>query len=90
MELMHLAFNPRGFTDFDDPASPGRNTFEFIEMYFKSPSNSYNKISVDYAQSNLIGDDMYPVQFIFTHKLNRQLYEFLCKMDYPQDKIEFI
>lgn len=90
MELMHLAFNPQGFIDFEDPASPGRNTFEFIEMYFKSPSNSYNKISVDYAQSGLIRDDMYPVKFIFTHKLNQQLYEFLCKMDYPQDKIEFI
>ena len=33
---------------------------------------------------------MYPVEFIFTHKLNQQLYESLVRMDYPRNKIEFI
>jgi len=90
MELIHLAFNPHGFSDFDNPESPGRNTIEFVDMYAKSPAATYNKISVNYANSNSMKEDMYPVEFIFTDRLNSQLYEFLHKIDYPQDKIEFI
>jgi hypothetical protein len=90
MELIHLVFNPPGYTDFDNAETPGRNTIEFIDMYFKSPSVIYDKISVAYAQSDLMRDDMHPVHFIFTHKLNQQLHEFLIEMHYPPDKISFI
>ena len=90
MELIHLVFNPEGYHDFDNPGSIGRNTIEFIDMYFKSPVKSYNKINSEYAQSGLFRNDMHPVRFLFTHKLNLQLHEFLLEMHYPADKIAFI
>lgn len=90
MELTHFVFNPESFRDFDDPEAPGRNTIEFIDMYFKSPQEVYERVNSTYAQSGLFKNDMYPVRFIFTHKLNRQLYDFLLETGYPADKIEFI
>ena len=90
MELIHFVFNPKGHHDFDNPQSIGRNTIEFIDMYFKSPVEIHNKINPEYAQSGLFRKDMHPVHFIFTHKLNQQLHDFLLEMGYPADKIAFI
>lgn len=90
MELTHCVFNPGNFRDFDDPDTPGRNTIEFIDMYFKRPQDVYGRVNSTYAQSGLFKNDMYRVRFIFTHKLNKQLYDFLLEMGYPQKDIEFI
>lgn len=90
MEMIHFVFNPENFRDFYDPSLPGRNTIEFIDMYFKMPLSIYKHVNPMYAKSGLFKRDMYPVRFIFTHKLNRQLYEFLVEMGYPAEKVEFI
>lgn len=33
---------------------------------------------------------MFPVQFIFTHRLNQQLHDFLLEQGYPEHSIAFI
>ncbi len=48
------------------------------------------KINNKYIESGAYRTDMFPVHFIFTHRLNQQLYDFLLEQGYPKDSIEFI
>lgn len=90
MELMSLAFNPARHRDFYNPECLGRNTVEFVNDCFHEPEEVLSKLSHEYIGSAYYRADMYPVQFIFTHKLNQQLYEFLLQQGYPEESIHSI
>ena len=90
MQLMCEAFNPPGARDLEDDNTPGRYSFEFINMYFKDPQSCYPKISENYASSEEIQQDMFKVHFIFTRYLNDQLHEYLLDAGYPEEDISFI
>ena len=89
LELYHT-FNPLESRDFSNNEVPGRCTYEFIDMYFKEPSKVYRKMSPAYFESGDFKKDMFPVDFIFTNKLNKQLHAVLLKFGYPEDQISFI
>ncbi|MBA4140808.1 MAG: hypothetical protein H0X70_09955, partial [Segetibacter sp.] len=90
MELMPVAFNPTMHGNFSDVKALGRYKIEFIESHFHKPDSIIPKINDEYIESRAYRRDMFPVTFIFTHKLNQQLYEFLLEQGYPPDSIEFI
>jgi hypothetical protein len=89
LEIYH-SFNPKGYQNISDPKQPGRCTFEFIDMYFRNPGDVYKKISPEYISSGDYKDDMFPVRFFFTNKLNQGLIDILLEMGYPVDHVSFI
>ncbi|HZH63242.1 MAG TPA: hypothetical protein VEY10_00030 [Flavisolibacter sp.] len=90
MELMALAFNASPHQDFNNPNALGRNTIEFINDCFYEPEQVIKKIDEKYISSGAYKKDMFPVEFIFTHRLNQQLYDFLLAHGYPSERIAFI
>ena len=90
MELMAAAFNDAPHQDFQNDAALGRYTVEFIKDHFYNPDTVITKLSGGYIESGQYKQDMYPVTFIFTHQLNRQLHDYLFTKGYPKDSIEFI
>jgi hypothetical protein len=90
MELMCLAFNPPQYQDFYNQDALGRATVEFIQDCFYSPDQVFSKLDEGYVLSGDYRMDMFPVQFIFTHRLNQHLYDFLLQQGYPEKDIAFI
>jgi hypothetical protein len=90
MELMTLAFNKPPHHDFNNPQALGRNTIEFIESCFYHPEIVIARMSKDYVSSGAYRSDMFPVEFLFTHRLNQELFAFLLRQGYPEEEIAFI
>ncbi len=90
MELLCAAYNDLPNTNYFNEAALGHYTIDFLRNHFYQPALAMQKISRDYFESGAYKKDMFPTQFIFTHKLNQQLYEFLLQCGYPKESIEFI
>jgi len=90
MELMAAAFNDPMQRDFKNQKALGSYTFEFIRDHFYDPKKVLQKLSESYISSGEYLHDMYPVEFIFTHRLNQQLHDYLMTNGYPKDAIDFI
>jgi len=90
MELMPKVFNKTPHNDFNNSGGLGRYTVEFVNDYFYEPGEVLKKINEDYVRSGAYKKDMFPVQFIFTHRLNQQLHDFLLAQGYPKESIAFI
>jgi len=90
MKLMAMVFNQPPHQNFYDPTALGRCTVEFVNDCFYEPGEVLKKINEDYVGSGAYKDDMFTVHFIFTHKLNQQLHQFLLEQGYPEENIQFI
>lgn len=90
MELMTMVFNPAPHQNFNNHASIGRCSVEFINDCFYHPTQVLQKLSEEYVVSEKYKEDMFPVHFIFTHKLNSQLHDFLLQQGYAEENIAFI
>lgn len=90
MELMPMVFNPAPHKDFHNEFALGWGTVDFINDCFYKPAEVLKNINKDYVRSGNYKEDMFPVEFIFTHKLNQQLHDFLLAQGYPQKSIDFI
>lgn len=68
----------------------GRLTILFIDYYCKNPDQILSLNGpTDYLVER-IKEDMYPVKFLDTNKLNQELYDFLLSNAYSSSKINFI
>lgn len=90
MELMTMVFNPVPHRDFYNPAALGRNTVEFINDFFYKPEDFLLKLNEECISSGEYRTDMFPVQFVFTHRLNVQFRDFLLAKGYPAESVQFI
>jgi hypothetical protein len=90
MELMPMVFNKAPHNEFNNPDALGRSTVEFINDCFYEPENVSQKMTENYILSGAYKNDMFPVKFIFTHRLNQQLHDFLLEQGYPAESIAFI
>lgn len=90
MELMTMVFNPPPHQDFYNPLALGRNTVEFVNDFFYDTKTVLPKLTDAYISAGSFRQDMFPVTFLFTHGLNRQLYTFLLNQGYSEDRIAFI
>jgi hypothetical protein len=90
MELMTMVFNPSPYQNFNDSGALGRYTVELINDCFYKPGEVFPKITREYVTSGDYKRDMFKVHFIFTHKLNQQLHDFLLEQGYPGESIQFI
>ncbi len=90
MELMTAVFNEGIHKEFYNENAIGRYTAEFIQDYFYQPAMALEKLQDDEYKNKGFSQYMYPVQFIFTHRLNQQLHDFLLGNGYPNADIDFI
>lgn len=90
MELMPAMFNPPQHAQMQNADALGWCTVEFINSHFHHPQQALQKINSDYLEAGALEKDMFPTRFIFTHRLNRQLYAFLAEQGFPAESIDFI
>jgi len=90
MELMPAVFNEAPHTEFHNEKALGRYTVEFIQSHFREPKKVLEKLSDEYVESSSYKKDMFSIYFIFTHKLNEQLHQYLLQQEYQPEAIEFI
>lgn len=90
LEVWTTAINHRTHTDFYDPAAVGYFTNIFINCFFKDPKRVLSQWNTAYLESGAYQKDMYPIDFLHTHDLNRQLYDYLQRQGYPPERLTFI
>jgi hypothetical protein len=82
------------FVDFDRIGDPGRNhrmgyySTQFLQYFFKSPTDAYRSIDSAYLADRAWRDDMFAVEFLRTSTLNRDLHQFLATEGYPRRYID--
>jgi hypothetical protein len=87
---MAASFNNHANKDFDDPDALGYYTVDFIRNHFYNPEKVLGKVDEAYFEEKAYKEEMFPLHFLFTHNLNKQLYLFLLKKGYPQPSVNFI
>lgn len=90
MELMTAVFNEGIHKEFYNENVVGRYTTEFVQDYFFHPKTALENLQNDDYRNKGLMQDMFPVRFIFTHRLNQQLHDFLLENGYPKTDIDFI
>jgi hypothetical protein len=90
LQLTAAAFNDNANKGFNNTTALGYYTVDFIRNHFYNPNQVLLKANEDYFKTGNYINDMYPLHFICTHQLNRQLYDYLLKKDYPKASLDFI
>lgn len=90
MELICATYNDSSNQDFHNEFALGQYTINFIRNHFYEPTSVLPKVNREYLENCSYKKDMFPTHFILTHRLNQGLYDFLLKMEYPNDSIKFI
>jgi hypothetical protein len=81
LRLMYAAFGGDGV---------GYASREFVRFYFREPDSVLPKIDAGYIESGRFRDDMFDVDFLHTERLNVELHDFLARVGYPSEQIEFV
>jgi hypothetical protein len=68
----------------------GRQTVRFIEMFFRDPPAIFRRLDEEYLGSDRFLEDLPPIEFLRTERLNRDLHEFLRRHGYAEDRLAFI
>jgi len=68
----------------------GLQTVQFIRFFFRNPEKVFSTIDHEYIALEKYRDDMFPVQFIHTDRLNQELYDFLVRVGHSPRSVEFI
>ena len=82
------------FVDFDmigDPERPHRMGYystQFLQYFFIVPADAYRRIDSAYLADRAWRAEMFPVEFLHTSTLNRDLHRFLSREGYPRRYID--
>src|SRR5215208_4062862 len=82
------------FVDFDGIGDPGRHhrmgyySTQFLQYFFKSPTDAYWRVNSAYLADGAWREDMFTVEFLRTSTLNRDLHRFLAHEGYPSRYID--
>lgn len=68
----------------------GMQTEQFVQFYFDDPDTIRPRMDDHYFASGRYEEDMFPVRFLRTDRLNEDLYEFLVEMGYHPEDLECI
>jgi hypothetical protein len=68
----------------------GLLTFQFIQMFFKDPGETFRSLNDEYVNSDRYKEDMPEIIFLRMENLNRDLYHILLKFGYAVEDISFI
>jgi hypothetical protein len=70
--------------------TPGFHTQQFVEFFFNNPAAVYPRLNADYIARREYENDMPPIRWLKTHRLNADLHGFLLEMGYAPDEIAFV
>lgn len=90
LELMIRTFNPGAQQEFNDPDQIGHFTTSFLRLFGREPEELLARLDEHYIAKQQYQQDLYPVHFIFTGRLNQQLYHYLNRQGYPAERVKFI
>jgi hypothetical protein len=100
MELLHAECELPANRQLEDPNALGFLTERFVRYYFRLPRAWHRapwdlaavlrRIDDDYIEADRFREDMFPVRFIQTARLNDELREFLLGVGYDSEDIEFL
>lgn len=90
VELSHAAFSKLAPEQRAQRNPVGRWTQEFVMYYCRDPRSVLTKMDDAYFASGSYRSDLFNVSFINTNQLNRGLYEFLLRMGYQDEDINFV
>lgn len=62
----------------------------FVRHYFRNPREAFANISPTYISTRQYQQDLYPVHFLRTHRLNEDLHQYLLTMGYAPEQLAFI
>ncbi|MBA2646914.1 MAG: sulfotransferase family 2 domain-containing protein [Pyrinomonadaceae bacterium] len=68
----------------------GLQTEKFVKFYFKNPQGVLSQINDEYIAAQNYRADIHDLHFVRTDNLNRGLYDFLIRMEYPEEDVRFI
>ncbi len=68
----------------------GFYAIQFIQFFFREPERTLGLIDAEYIEQKRYLDDMAEVVFLHQENLNRELYDFLRNLGYPEADIAFI
>ncbi len=95
LSLANRAFRQNGSAS-DTQHGVGLMTEQFVKYYFKNPPETLARINRQFISDEhrfALKDyvkEMFDVDFIRTHKLNRELYEYLLGKTYKEQDVKFI
>ena len=100
MELLHAECELPANRRLDDPTALGFLTERFVRYYFRLPHAWHRapwdvaavlrRIDDAYIESGRFHEDMFPVRFMHTARLNDELREFLVGAGYDPEDLEFL
>lgn len=71
-------------------ANIGNQTVQFIQMFFKKPCDVLHNLTDAYLDSEEIFNDVADIHFLRQECLNDDLAEFLGKMSFSQDEVQYV
>jgi hypothetical protein len=81
---------PLGRAERSSGIAVGQLTRQVVRYYFRNPTEVLSRIDDDYVASDAYRDDMYPVHFMHTDRLNDELHAYLLRAGYPRAAIAFV
>ena len=76
--------------DFANQESFGFQTWQFVDFFFKEPSEVLPRIGLRCDARREYEADMFDVHFVRTDRLNQGLFEFLLAVGHSRKKVEFV
>jgi hypothetical protein len=73
-----------------DALQVGRQTIRFIHMFFRDPPGVLARLDAGYLESDRFLEDLPPIRFLQTERLNRELHDFLRDHGYAQERVAFV
>lgn len=75
---------------FAEGRHPGWHSEQFIKFFFRDYERVLSGMNQQYFDSGAFRRDMFPVRFLNTSSLNRDLHEFLREMGHTEEEVSFI
>ncbi|MGD2111372.1 MAG: sulfotransferase family 2 domain-containing protein [Phycisphaerae bacterium] len=90
IEAADMMFGQLKDTGPDREQRLGYHTEQFVRYFFREPQRVFGLIDEDYLQMRRYKQDMYPVRFMRTDRLNQDLHDCLESLGYDLAQLEFI
>ncbi len=89
-EFVDLCLQASAVFSHNPDCKVGLYTKSLVAFYFRSPTEFLKTLDRRSVSNEGNRDPMFNIEFIRTHNLNRELYEFLVSMNYRPEDLDFL
>jgi hypothetical protein len=90
VEMANRFFTMYANSHFSAEDMPGWHTQQLYQFCARSPKESFAGIDAAYIEAGAWTQDLFPVHFLHTDNLNRELHDFLLQNGHKPEDLEFI